>query len=311
MKHALTLWLCGSLIGFFSATAMALPAVVTMEVVEVNGSTAGLPSSDLVVNPGDSLKLEMYLQGWAPELLLTYQMRLDGTSLASGTSGAITLTELPCATDGDCFEGATCDGDLCSCYGSAYVEAPSSRPDHVFADREAIVAADCTSSWGLEGSYALAGTLFHPLSGVPDQGIPKHMGTLLLTVSEDAGGDFTLRLLQIPYEVFLEDVDYLNLPLDRSATLTLRVGADDCNGNRMPDDQDIAQGTSDDCQANAVPDECDIATGESADDDANGVPDECQAVPVPAISQWGLAILALLILTAAKIRRRAPRRACG
>ncbi|MCH7700259.1 MAG: VCBS repeat-containing protein, partial [Planctomycetes bacterium] len=63
----------------------------------------------------------------------------------------------------------------------------------------------------------------------------------------------------------------------------------DCNGNGIPDDQDIAQGRSDDCNGNGVPDECepdcnrngvadscDIADGTSQDLNGNGVPDECE-----------------------------------
>jgi glucose/arabinose dehydrogenase len=64
----------------------------------------------------------------------------------------------------------------------------------------------------------------------------------------------------------------------------------DCNGNNIPDDQDIADGTSDDCNENGIPDECepdcnengiadecDIADGTSQDTNNNGIPDECDA----------------------------------
>jgi hypothetical protein len=77
----------------------------------------------------------------------------------------------------------------------------------------------------------------------------------------------------------------------------------DCNGNGIPDDQDIAGGTSQDCDgngrpdecdpdcngdnipdvcsgvpdcnANGIPDDCDITQGTSQDCNGNGVPDEC------------------------------------
>jgi hypothetical protein len=49
----------------------------------------------------------------------------------------------------------------------------------------------------------------------------------------------------------------------------------DCNGNGVPDDVDITTGTSLDCNGNGIPDECDIATGTSQDINGNGVPDEC------------------------------------
>lgn len=50
----------------------------------------------------------------------------------------------------------------------------------------------------------------------------------------------------------------------------------DCNQNGIPDDQDIAEGTSEDCNGNGVPDECDVARGTSNDCDGNVVPDECE-----------------------------------
>jgi len=53
----------------------------------------------------------------------------------------------------------------------------------------------------------------------------------------------------------------------------------DCNANGVPDEMDIAQGTSQDCNGNAVPDECDIADGTVADANANGVPDSCEIYP--------------------------------
>ncbi|MCH8150451.1 MAG: FG-GAP repeat protein, partial [Planctomycetes bacterium] len=63
----------------------------------------------------------------------------------------------------------------------------------------------------------------------------------------------------------------------------------DCNGNGIPDEDDIANETSDDCNANGIPDECepdcnangvadscDISEGTSQDCTGNFVPDECE-----------------------------------
>jgi hypothetical protein len=72
----------------------------------------------------------------------------------------------------------------------------------------------------------------------------------------------------------------------------LHIGPRDCNDNGVPDETDIAAGTSQDCNSNTVPDECepggdqdcngngvpdlcDILTGVSQDCDGNRVPDEC------------------------------------
>jgi hypothetical protein len=50
----------------------------------------------------------------------------------------------------------------------------------------------------------------------------------------------------------------------------------DCNGNMIPDSQDIADGTSLDCNTNGIPDECDIDDGFDDDCNGDGVPDSCQ-----------------------------------
>ncbi|MFQ5805429.1 MAG: hypothetical protein ACE5I3_03150, partial [Phycisphaerae bacterium] len=50
----------------------------------------------------------------------------------------------------------------------------------------------------------------------------------------------------------------------------------DCNGNGIPDVNDVADGTSEDCNTNGVPDECDITDGRSEDVNGNGIPDECE-----------------------------------
>ena len=50
----------------------------------------------------------------------------------------------------------------------------------------------------------------------------------------------------------------------------------DCNGNGVPDECEVAAGTSPDCNGNGIPDECDVAAGTSPDCNGNGVPDECE-----------------------------------
>ena len=55
------------------------------------------------------------------------------------------------------------------------------------------------------------------------------------------------------------------------------VASGDCNGNGIPDDDDVASGTSADCNGNGVPDECDVTAG-AADLDADGIPDECEGL---------------------------------
>lgn len=86
------------------------------------------------------------------------------------------------------------------------------------------------------------------------------------------------------------DMRFHTIPAGRiRALLGRRECVDmDCNLNGVPDDDDIANGTSQDANANGVPDECedcngngvldpdDIAQGTSNDINENGRPDECE-----------------------------------
>lgn len=86
------------------------------------------------------------------------------------------------------------------------------------------------------------------------------------------------------------DMRFHTIPAGRiRALLGQRECVDtDCNLNGVPDDEDIANGTSPDANGNGVPDECedcngngvldpdDIAAGTSNDINENGRPDECE-----------------------------------
>ena len=66
---------------------------------------------------------------------------------------------------------------------------------------------------------------------------------------------------------------------------------EDCNGNTIPDDLDIANGTSADCNNNGNPDECDLADGYSDDCNGNSTPDECELADGTATDCNGNGIL--------------------
>jgi hypothetical protein len=57
----------------------------------------------------------------------------------------------------------------------------------------------------------------------------------------------------------------------------------DCNNNGVPDETDIAGGTSRDCNSNNIPDECDVASNPALDCNTNGTPDSCDIAANPAI----------------------------
>jgi FG-GAP repeat/IPTL-CTERM motif len=81
----------------------------------------------------------------------------------------------------------------------------------------------------------------------------------------------------------------------------------DCNSNGIPDECDITSGTTEDCNFNGVPDSCDLRDGTSVDIDGDGLIDDCDSfLPIPTVSEWGLGVLALLLLILGKVafRRR-------
>lgn len=51
----------------------------------------------------------------------------------------------------------------------------------------------------------------------------------------------------------------------------------DCNGNGVPDDQDLGNGFSSDCNRNCILDECEIAENLATDCDDSGFPDGCES----------------------------------
>jgi len=95
------------------------------------------------------------------------------------------------------------------------------------------------------------------------------------------------------------DNDTAAVPFPIGTFTTDDGGFIDCNDNGVPDDEDIAMGTSEDCNTNGIPDECeiegndcndnmildecDIAEGTSDDVNMNGVPDECEMTVDPVL----------------------------
>jgi hypothetical protein len=59
----------------------------------------------------------------------------------------------------------------------------------------------------------------------------------------------------------------------------LRIGDYDCNGNGVPDSDDITADPAEDCNANGIVDSCEIAAGTADDTNGNGVIDDCEACP--------------------------------
>ncbi|MSR28395.1 MAG: hypothetical protein EXS03_02320 [Phycisphaerales bacterium] len=80
------------------------------------------------------------------------------------------------------------------------------------------------------------------------------------------------------YGIVGSPADDIGSPLrqDQGSAYIFELVPTDCNGNGIPDAEDIASGIAQDCNANLIPDSCDIASGTSTDVDGNAVPDSCQ-----------------------------------
>ena len=92
--------------------------------------------------------------------------------------------------------------------------------------------------------------------------------------------ELDLVAAQTGVEVF-DEATGLSFPRINAEAAVAQLSGNDCNGNGVGDDLDLAAGGgSEDCNKNGVPDSCDIAGGTSVDDDGDGIPDECFTRPV-------------------------------
>ena len=115
-------------------------------------------------------------------------------------------------------------------------------------------------------------------SFLPDIVLDPQAGQMLWTGLGAYGiGIFRANLDGSGAELLVSPEFHLQIGL----ALDLTEMGEDCNGNRVPDAEEILWETCADCNDNGVPDECDIAEGTSADRfpwawGGDGIPDECQ-----------------------------------
>ena len=238
-------------------------ATFSLKAAEVNGvPLEGEPLSSVTVYSGDTVTCEIFVEGWAPHLLRVYQAVIDSSGYTTGLSGSLAPLVDPDPSAG------------------AYID--ELREDYVFVGLPTLGGFSTAFD-----SYSYAFGILSAADAVPDPGAQRYCGTLILNVSQDAAGIFRLGFVGEWRSTLSNSANRSILPLVLEP-LTIGV-IPDCNDNGVPDDQDIANGTSQDCNGNTVPDECepdcnrngiadscDIADGTSQDDNGNGNPDECE-----------------------------------
>ncbi len=223
------------LVGLLSVASMDVLAAptVALKAVAINGSP--IPASRSVsVVPGDTITAEIFLSNWTTtvERLLGYQTAISGDVLVGGQRGNIMpvgwdrpLTQaddIGCTTtavDMDCLPSTDCPAEFPCC-------------DVFFGDRGVCVGLNHDPSQGVFIDVDRAdfvfmnpntGTLYPIVMGVDYQGPqirhtaglvspsdaqaysipPKYGGTLILQVSDDACGMFSMNFL-------LDGTDLLN-----------------------------------------------------------------------------------------------------
>ncbi len=216
-------WFAGCVLALLlPSSAWAVPTF-DMIALRVNG-TPIYPSNDIPANPGDVIEVWMRFAGWSEQgNLIGYQIKFNGDSLqCEGNGGALTLTEVPCDENSDCFGVSLCEEDgYCDCFGSVYIDDDNTA--YVFYGEGVIVAVDCDSPAAQNGFFKLGAAKFTG-GGIEDPGWVVYVGTIFLQVPEDACGDYTVRFVDSPFDTFgrLENMIPVD-PLDSSATLVIRT----------------------------------------------------------------------------------------
>ncbi|MGB0716139.1 MAG: hypothetical protein ACPGXK_09690 [Phycisphaerae bacterium] len=204
----------GLICGVIPSVAMA-QGVVSMEVVSINGDTSGLPSADVEASVGDIVEIEVYLEGFSPDILGGYQIVVN-----TGDGGGVPLepAQTACASNTDCPNSAQCGNDgFCACVEAFQID--DSRSDWVFFNRVTIDSGSCSSA----DTVAFGSLIFG--AGVIDSGATFYLGSFSLQIPEGAGGTYTLAFdLDEALPTTLLDSVGSALGVDASATLSISTG---------------------------------------------------------------------------------------
>lgn len=179
----------------------------------------------------------------------SYQWTIDSTTFTSGNSGRLSLARIPC-DHADCpppppgFEGCPCvpfwwsqvstevRPDVCESDGYCYKETSAliekTHPDFIFFGRQTLEAV-YTGRPDLEFGAALfdLGPGYFLGNGVadPGHGLRRYIGTLLLDVSTDASGTFTVAMLDDDARTFANDSRGNALLPHTTAPVTINLAA--------------------------------------------------------------------------------------
>jgi hypothetical protein len=208
--------------------ALSVPAadaaVYSLRAVKINAAPIDPPAGSVNAMPGDRIETEIFLAGWGDDFpggLKVYQGTIDGyEGSRSGGRGTV----MPChwrgprgnpisciPMPGGCGQKA-CPQDFPTCSAATHEACEGTcvagdenadhcafitlnRDDFIFADRSKIDAINLTS---LTTRYFALAT-----STIVDPGVPRYCGSMVLKISPNACGTFTIGF--IGEETFIGD----------------------------------------------------------------------------------------------------------
>lgn len=242
---------CG-FVGLFAATSWAGIDTPTLSLKAVKLNEVAISATNsIVAGPGDIIECEVFLSEWSPspgedaERLRAFQVSIPRASFNSGSRGTVlplgwdrpilSKDDVGCFSDADCIaeipEFPVCSSLLCT--GPDYeptlgVFLTAERPDWVFWCAAGGAPCGAFSAVDISGvSIRYASTLISagdaPTYAIP----PKYAGTMIVEVSGDACGDFSLEILQPPSSNLTDQNTIPILPIVTEA-LTIQTGSCDC-----------------------------------------------------------------------------------
>ena len=165
--------------GSVSVTHAEQPvATYSVEAVAINDvPLPGAPVKMVTASPGEIITAEIYLRDWSPngEDLRAYQVQLDDKSFQGLVSGTIKPSEYELARKESRENVANAFIDL-------------NRPDFIHAGSQTIAITDTIRAPGYRWLSVLIEIDKAPVS--PEDGSKFYCGTVRLTVSADAAGEF-------------------------------------------------------------------------------------------------------------------------
>ncbi len=317
-------------------------AMFSLKATKINNRRI-VPTNQVFVRPGDLLESEVYISCWGRDIAEAdgFQVGIGihdgarsgehGLLLPYGWNAPLTPDWCPCTNP--LFP--VCSGLYCIGADHAPelgVAIDIDRADFFLYGLLPLVVIDVAATE--LSPYRWGGVVFG-YEGARDIGLARYAGTMLLKPTSDACGNFIYNFFGGPYPQdpcydsnFLIDRSNASFCPARIESLLIRVCEDDglfCNGLERcdpdigcqiispPSCDDGVECTVDSCDE-AV-DGCAHALNHTACDDGDvctrdectpagciNIDDQCGAIP--AASHWGLAVLALCLLIAAKIRFR-------